>query len=381
MASPFDERSQCRETLDNLLISGPLHSTTLAQHKVHGSKAGGIQGTGVHRSAPGVRARAATADGPWPSGGPGVEFVDVMKAAPFAYFRPGSLAEALELLAEPGPETRIIAGGQSLVPMMAMRLARPDRLVDIAGLEAVRGLACEAGQVVIGAGTVQAEAERSPVVAGGAPLLAAALAHVGHAQTRNRGTVGGSIAHADPAAEILLAAIALRAGVELASARGTRRLAVRDLAVGPMMTAAEDDELLVRVFMPVRPDGLGVGAAVDEVCARAGDFAVLAAAAEIGLDDEGVCRHLRLAVGGASPVPVAAEAAERALLGARPDADAIREATRLVTPLLEPEDDLRASAAYRRRVAPGLLARALARAVERAAADRGSAGHASGVAP
>lgn len=289
-----------------------------------------------------------------------------MKAAPFEYVRPASLAHALELLAEPGPETRIIAGGQSLVPMMAMRLARPDRLVDIAGLDALAGIGRGDDGIVIGAATVQAEAERSPLLAAEAPLLAAALPHVGHVQTRNRGTIGGSIAHCDPSAEILLAALALRAEVELASVRGSRRLAVRDFAAGAMMTAAGDDEVLVRVLLPARPAGLAIGAAVREVSTRAGDFAILAAAAEVGLDGDGVCRHLRLAVGGASPVPVTAEAAERALLGTRADTDAVREATRLVAPLLDPWDDQRASASYRRRVAPGLLARALETAAGRA---------------
>ena len=293
-----------------------------------------------------------------------------MKAASFTYSRPASLAEALALVAEDGPDTRVIAGGQSLVPMMAMRLARPARLVDIGRLDEIRGIECAGSEVRIGAGTTQAEAERSPDIARAVPLLATALPLVGHIQTRNRGTVGGSIAHGDPTAEILLAAVALDARVTLASEGASRCLPVRDCALGPMQTALEDDEILTEVSFPTPPGDLSVGAAVEEVSVRAGDFALLAAAAEVGLDADGVCRHLHLAVGGACPVPVRASPCEEALLGTQPDGRALEEAAHLVAPLLDPEDDVQASARYRRRVAPGLLARALATALDRAADGR-----------
>ncbi len=302
-----------------------------------------------------------------------------MKAARFAYRRPESLEEALDLLAGAGGEARPIAGGQSLAPMMAMRLARPALLVDIARIAALAGIERRGGgpegggTVAIRAATRQVDAERSAAVAAGAPLLAAALPWVGHIQTRNRGTVGGSVAHADPTAEIVLAAVALGAEVELASVRGRRTLAAAGFALAPMETAAGEDELLTEIRFPAPPAGLAVGAAVEEVAPRAGDYALVAAAAEVGLDGEGRCRHLRLAASGASPVPVRAAPVEAALDGSRLDDGAVEAAARAIGPLLDPESDIQATAAYRRRVAPGLLARAIRAARDRALAAGGRA--------
>jgi CO/xanthine dehydrogenase FAD-binding subunit len=289
-----------------------------------------------------------------------------MKAASFEYSRPESLEQVLEGLSKSGGDTRIIAGGQSLVAMMAMRLARPECLIDINHVAQLDGIEIGHGAVTIRAGTRQAVAGKSAIIAREVPLLSAALPLVGHIQTRNRGTIGGSLAHGDPTAEILLTAIALGARVTLASLAGTRVLDIADFSVGPMMTQARDDECLTEIDFPIPPGHLVIGVGVDEISPRAGDYAIIGAAAQIGLDDDGICRHVRLAVSGASPVPVSAPAVASALAGTGLDGGDIDEAVLLLDPLLDPESDVQASAAYRRRVAPGMLARVIKAARDQA---------------
>ena len=289
-----------------------------------------------------------------------------MKAAAFDHVKATDPAQAVEILAGAGPDARMIAGGQSLVPMMAMRLVRPTLLVDISGMPALSGIDVAAASTEIRAVTRQVELEESDPVARHVPLLTAAMPLIGHRQTRNRGTVGGSLAHADPAAEIVLVALALDAEVSLLSISGERRLALSEFVVGPMETLARDDECLTGVRFPNAPRDLAVGAAIEEISPRAGDYAIIAAAAEIGLDRDGICRHARLAVSGASPIPLRAATVEQALLGRVPHDATIACATRLIDPCLDPASDLHASAAYRRRVAPGLLGRAIAGARQRA---------------
>ena len=289
-----------------------------------------------------------------------------MKAASFDYSRAASLEEVLELLAKADGDARIIAGGQSLVPMMVMRLARPGLLVDINRVASLAGIEERNGGTVIRAGTRQAMAARSALVARRIPLLAAALPHIGHIQTRNRGTIGGSLAHGDPTAEILLTAVALGAEIAMASSGGARTLPVSSFALAPMETAAEDDECLTEARFPAPPADLSIGVSVDEISPRAGDYALVGVAAEVGLDAAGLCRHLRLAASGAAPVPVRAAPVEAALVGtALVDRD-VEAAARLLDPLLDPHSDVQASAAYRRRVTPGLLARAIRVARDRA---------------
>ena len=289
-----------------------------------------------------------------------------MKAASFEYSRAENLEQVLEGLANGGGEARIIAGGQSLVAMMAMRLARPERLIDINHVAALEGIEAGEDHVSIRACTRQATAGASALVARGVPLLAAALPLVGHIQTRNRGTIGGSLAHGDPTAEILLAATALGARVTLASLGGTRDLDIADFSLGAMETDARDDECLTEIHFPAPPPGLSIGVSVDEISPRAGDYAVIGAAAEVGLDGDGICRHARLASSGASPVPVLASPVMSALLGSRLEDNDIDAAARLLDPLLDPESDVQASAAYRRRVAPGMLARVISAARDQA---------------
>src|SRR5271170_4398601 len=228
-----------------------------------------------------------------------------MKAAEFDYVRAASIEEVCDLLDAAG-EHKIIAGGQTLVPLMAMRLARPALLIDIAELAELRFIRIENDMLCIGAATRQVDAERSALVRERLPLLAKALRWVGHPQTRNRGTIGGSIAAADPSAEIPLVAVTLEAQAVASSKDGESILALADFFRGPMMTALQPDQCLTEIRFPLWPGRVGSG--FREVSARASDFALVAAAAQLALDPNGVCTRLRTALGGvgAAPVPVRA---------------------------------------------------------------------------
>jgi 2-furoyl-CoA dehydrogenase FAD binding subunit len=284
-----------------------------------------------------------------------------VKAAPFAYQRPGEMDEALRLLADPG--ARALAGGQSLVPMMAMRLARPRLLVDLAGLVELDRLGREGDELVIGAGVRQRRVETDAQTARSVPLLAAALPYVGHREIRNRGTVGGSIAHADPAGELLLVAATLGATLLVRSSDGERELRAEDFCTGPFRTRLEPGELLVGVRFPVARGGDGF--AFEEVARRHGDYALCGIAVHVRRRD-GRLERARVGVMGASPRPVVFEAAEELSPGdGRPGYEAVAAS---LAERLEPADDVHASAAYRRR-----LARALAeRCLERASAGAGN---------
>jgi CO/xanthine dehydrogenase FAD-binding subunit len=292
-----------------------------------------------------------------------------MKAAPFAYRRAASLEEVCALLDEGDGDRMIIAGGQTLVPLMAMRMVRPSLLVDINDVAELAGIGASDGAVAIRAGTRQAAALTSPIVRERAPLLAKALPFVGHVQTRNRGTVGGSMALADPSAEIPLVAVALEATITLRSRRGVRAIGVADFLHSPMTTAREANECLTEVAFPVWNDAGRIGARFVEVSERSGDFAIVAAAAQLLLDESGVCRRAAVAVGGAGPVPARIAAAERTLVGRRPDESAAREAAAHTGSVIDPTDDGHATAAYRRRVAPVLVERAIRAAAAEAKAQ------------
>lgn len=296
-----------------------------------------------------------------------------MKAAAFDYCRPRDMREFLRQLAD-SDDGKIIAGGQSLVPMMAMRLVRPALLIDINDIEALQGIALEDGAVAIGACTRQADAEKSAIVDEHLPLLAKALPFVGHDQTRNRGTVGGSLSHADPSAEIALVAMALDAELTLARAGGDRVLDIADFLLGPMTTALADGECVTTVRFP-RWTGAGrVGAGFHEVSPRAGDFAVVAAAAQLLVDDAGVCRRAAVAVANAAPTPLRLAPVETALLGKPVDDALARDAAALADALLDPPSDLHASAKARRHMARTLIERAILDATAMA----GGGSHANG---
>ncbi|MBB6309075.1 FAD binding domain-containing protein [Xanthobacter tagetidis] len=282
-----------------------------------------------------------------------------MKPAEFAYVRPASVAEACAVLAS-NPDARVVAGGQTLVPMLAMRLARPSILVDILRLPELAGIAEEPGTLVIGATTRQVEAERSSLVASRLPLLAAALPWVGHPPTRNRGTVGGSLANADPSAEIPLVAVALEAEIVTEDEGGRFAMPADDFFIGPMLTAAPEAGLLTQVRFPVWSEPC-VGVGFHEVSARRSDFAFVSAAAQVALDPDGRCTRIALGIGGVGDRPVRLDVA--GLVGTRVEGDRVAQAVEAAAAVLEPTSDLHASAAYRRRVAILLGARAIGDAV------------------
>jgi len=281
-----------------------------------------------------------------------------MKPAPFDYVRPDSLGEACRLLAG-DEDARLIAGGQTLVPMLAMRLARPAKLIDILRLPELAGIREEAGAVIVGATTRQAQAERDPVVRASVPMLARVLPWVGHPPTRNRGTVGGSIANADPSAEIPLVAVTLRADIMLATPDGPTSMPADDFFIGPMLTTIGQGECVSAIRFPVWPyQRIGVG--FFEISARRSDFAFVAAAAQVALDDEGRCLEVVLGVGGVGDRPMRLEVSS--LVGTELDATSDAAAVNAAAGELDATSDLHASAAYRRRVASVLCIRALEQA-------------------
>jgi CO/xanthine dehydrogenase FAD-binding subunit len=293
-----------------------------------------------------------------------------MKPAPFEYVRPGSLAEACELLAG-DEDARIIAGGQTLIPMLAMRLARPTKLIDIIRLKELSGIRHNDDTLVIGAVTRQAEVERSETVRSTLPLLAKALPWVGHPPTRNRGTVGGSIANADPSAEIPLVAVTLGADIEIESPAGRSVMEADDFFIGPMLTSVMPGDCVCAVRFPVWSEPR-VGTAFLEVSARQSDFAFVAAAAQVAIEADGRCTRAALGLGGVGDRAIRLDVSP--LIGAVPTAAAISDVVRALTRDLEASSDLHATAAYRRRVAATLGTRALTDAL--ADARDGSGAHA-----
>jgi CO/xanthine dehydrogenase FAD-binding subunit len=281
-----------------------------------------------------------------------------MKPAPFDYIRPDSLAEVCELLAA-DEDARLIAGGQTLVPMLAMRLARPTKLIDILRLPELAGIREEAGSVVVGATTRQAQAERDPVIKASVPMLARVLPWVGHPPTRNRGTIGGSIANADPSAEIPLVAVTLGAEIMLATTKGPTSVPADDFFIGAMQTTIGQGDCISAIRVPVWPhQRIGVG--FFEISARRSDFAFVAATAQVALDGEDRCVEVALGVGGVGDRPLRLDVPS--LIGTKLDAASVAGAVNAASTKLEANSDLHASAGYRRRVAAVLCIRALEQA-------------------
>jgi len=280
-----------------------------------------------------------------------------MKAAPFAYSRPADVEEACALLAA-DDGARVIAGGQSLVPMMAMRLARPTRLVDIARIAALSYVREEKDGVAIGACTRQCVIERDTVVAKRVPLLARAMPFIGHTATRARGTIGGSLAHADPAAELPLIAVTLDVRLSYSAGGRDSDIAAREFFTGLMMTALPAGACLTGVRFPIWHGKVGSG--FHEVNARRSDFAFVAAAAQVELDGAGKAKRIAIGIGAATETPIRLEAAEKQLTGGTLDESRVNDAVRAALADIEPLDDLHASADYRRRAAATLAARAIA---------------------
>jgi CO/xanthine dehydrogenase FAD-binding subunit len=290
-----------------------------------------------------------------------------VKPVDFDLHQPATVAEAVALLGRYGDDAKVLAGGQSLVPLLNFRLARPDHVIDIGRVPGLAGLRRTPAGLEVGAMVPQAVAERSPEVAADCPLLAAALPHVAHPPIRTRGTVGGSLAHADPAAELPSVAVALDATFAVVSARGHREIAARDFFGGYLTTALESDELLVSVRFPAAPPG--TGAAFHEVSRRRGDFAIAGAAAQVTVTD-GVIAQARVCLSAVAGVPLRCAGSEQVLAGARADPATLRSAAQAALDGLDPAGDLHATAAYRRHVAGVLLRRAVAEAFGRACASR-----------
>ena len=286
-----------------------------------------------------------------------------MKAAPFDYARPADIDEACALLAA-DDGARIIAGGQTLVPMMAMRLARPTLLVDIARISGLAFVREESGAVVIGATTRQAKVESDPLVRARLPLLAKVMPYIGHAPTRARGTVGGSLVNADPAAELALIAVTLGATLRWREGGKNRDIAASEFFLGMMTTALPEAACLVSVSFPVWSEPR-VGTGFHEVNARKSDFAFVSAAAQIAVDADGHCTRIAAGVGAATVFPLRLDL--RALEGSRAEETKVREAVTAALSGIEAMADLHASAEYRKRVAVTLAVRAIADAYQAAA--------------
>jgi CO/xanthine dehydrogenase FAD-binding subunit len=294
-----------------------------------------------------------------------------LKPPPFAYTDPASVPEALEILGQHGDDAKLLAGGQSLVPLLNMRLAQPEVLIDLNRIEALSYIHPESRDGIagfaIGAMSRQNVVERSTEVRAGVPLLAEGLGWVGHLQIRNRGTVGGSIAHADPAAELPLLLQVLGGVATVQSTAGTRTIAASDFFVYTFTPALESHEMLTEVWFPERAPRTGHGFL--EVARRHGDFALVAVAAIVTVGEDEAIVEARIALGGAAPVPIRATRAEQFLVGQRVGPDLFRTAGNIASAESDPTGDIHADADYRREVAGILTARALATACERISQD------------
>jgi len=288
-----------------------------------------------------------------------------MKPAPFEYHRPESVEEALSLLAEHGYDAKLLAGGQSLVPAMNFRMAVPAVLIDLNRVAGLDGITEVDGGLRIGAMVRQRAAERDGLIAARAQLIAETLPYVAHAQIRNRGTMGGSIAHADPAAEIPAVMLALDARFRLRGPNGERLVTAGEFFTGLFGTALEPDEMLTEIELPAA--GPRTGWAFDEVSRRHGDYALAGIAATVQVDEAGRCTAARIALLSVGEGPVLAAEAAAALVGQAPDEAAIRAAAEAASERdVDPPGDIHASPEYRRQLVKVLVQRVLPRAFERA---------------
>ena len=287
-----------------------------------------------------------------------------MKPPIFDYVIAESQEHALEVLREHGDDAKVLAGGQSLVPLMSFRLAKPALLLDINRLEGLDGIEAADGRIRIGALTRQCELLARPLIAEHCPLMRAATEFIGHPAIRNRGTVGGSVAHADPAAELPILLQVLDAEMEVRSAGSQRTIPADDFFMGLLMTAMNPDELLTGVSFALPDTGTGWG--FHEVARRHGDFALVAAAAVVTLDGQGAVAETAVALGGISDRPLRVGAVEDALQGGAPTTETIEAASRLVAESVTPVGDIHARETYRAHLGQVLTKRAVHDAVERA---------------
>ena len=288
-----------------------------------------------------------------------------MKPAPFAFYRTASADEALALLAQHGDDAKPLAGGQSLIPAMNFRLALPTVLVDLNGATELAGIEVQpTGAMRIGAMTRHRAVERSETIAAHAPLLSDAMPWVAHAAIRTRGTVGGSVAHADPAAELPAVFAALDARYLVHSSGSSRWIAADAFATGLFATALEPGELLTAVEIP--PMARRTGWAFVEMARRHGDFALAGVSCTVTVDDNGTCASARIALFGVGDGPVVSTGAAAVLEGAMPNSDVFRAAAATAENEVDPPSDIHATATYRRHLVGVLTRRALAKAAERA---------------
>ena len=288
-----------------------------------------------------------------------------MKPAPFEYHAPATAADAATLLTDLGEGAKVLAGGQSLVPMLALRLAVFDHLVDVGRIAEMQGVERRADALWIGASTTQADVGANPDVAAGVPLLARATPFIGHFQIRNRGTLGGSVAHADPAGEYPAVALTLDASMEVVSANGRRTIAARDFFRGFWTTSMQPDELLAGVTFPMWSGRCGF--AVEEFARRHGDFAIAGAAIGVELDTDDRIRRGAIGLIGLGSTPERASAAEAAVVGrtiAEIDPEAVGALA--MSGLESVPSDLNGSASYRTRDGAAMVARAWTRACSEA---------------
>jgi carbon-monoxide dehydrogenase medium subunit len=289
-----------------------------------------------------------------------------MKPAPFEYHAPDSTKEAVDLLAELGDGAKVIAGGQSLVPVLAMRLAVFDHLIDIRRIEALRGIEERGDSVWIGAGTTEAQIGASELIARRLPLLSRATPLIGHFQIRNRGTIGGSLAHADASAEYPAVALALDATIEALSPRGQRTIRAAGFFTGIWTTALEPHELLTGVSFPSATEKQGF--AIEEFARRSGDFAVAGAAVAIGLDPGGRVSRSGIGLFGLGPTVRRAASAEAFALGIpASDINPAEIGRAAVADLDSVPSDLHGTAYYRKKVGAAMVTRAWEKAVREAA--------------
>ena len=288
-----------------------------------------------------------------------------MKPAPFEYVAPTTLDQAVQYLAQASGDAKILAGGQSLMPILNMRLARPEQLIDLGRVRELDSIREEEGCLAIGAMTTKRSIERSELVASRLPLLLEATRNIAHPQIRNRGTIGGSMAHADPAAEYPAVALALDAEFRAVGPAGERTVAASDFFVTYLTTALAPDEILVEVRLPLLPDGHGW--AFEEISRRHGDFAMTGATVTCSLDAGGAYSQVRIVLFGVAATPVRPLEAEEGLRGQVPSDTLHRETAQAIAHGLdEPLSDTHASADYRRQLAAVVCRRALEAAAQRA---------------
>jgi carbon-monoxide dehydrogenase medium subunit len=287
-----------------------------------------------------------------------------VKPARFEYHAPTTVEECLTLLAEYGDDAKVLAGGQSLVPMLALRLAHPEHLLDVNRIDDLSGSRRDNGSLVLGATTRHVTLERDPGVAAAVPLLTRVAPHIGHFQIRNRGTIGGSLAHADPAAELPGVVRLLDALIEVDGPSGGRSIPAADFFETVFTTALEPEELLTAVRFPLW--GPRTGFTVEQVARRHGDFALVGALAAAEVDDDGRVARAALCLTGVDTVPVRREEIERSLIGAHvSDLDLVGVGADAMSDL-SPSDDVHASSAYRKQVGATLASRALGHAIQEA---------------